>query len=336
MNRPFRTVAVTFLAAPLAALLAGGFARAADPSLELVQTIVLQGKAGKLDHLTIDAKRERLFLANKSNNTVDIVDLKEGKLLRQIKGQNGVQGLAYAADLDRLFVALGTGGLLNIFDGENYKPLKTIKFTDDADNARYNPATGLVYVAHAEKALAVVDAKTFAVKATVQLPGGGESFSLESARPRLYIACPDAGEVTVVDTEKNEAVAHYPIKTAGNFHAVTLDETAHRLYIACRKEPTLVVMDTETGKEIDHAAIPGGADDLHFDAKRKQLFVSCGDSFLAVLKVNDADHIEVVDKIPTAEGAKTCLYVPETGRLYLAVPRQEGKDGPEIRVFQVK
>lgn len=52
--------------------------------------------------------------------------------------------------------------------------------------------------------------------------------------------------------------------------------------------------------------------------------------------MNDADHIEVTDKVPTADGAKTCLYVEETGRLYLAVPRQEGKEGPEIRVFQVK
>jgi hypothetical protein len=62
----------------------------------------------------------------------------------------------------------------------------------------------------------------------------------------------------------------------------------------------------------------------------------CGGGNLAVLKATDADHVEVVDKIATAEGAKTCLYVPETGRLYLGVPRQQGKEGSEIRVFQVK
>src|SRR5262249_30104158 len=56
---------------------------AAEPSkLELVQTIVLKGKAGKLDHLTLDAKRDRLFLANTVNGTLDVVDLKAGKLLK--------------------------------------------------------------------------------------------------------------------------------------------------------------------------------------------------------------------------------------------------------------
>jgi len=94
-------------------------------ALELVQTIVLKGKPGKLDHLALDGQRDRLFLANTVNGTLDVVDLKTGKLLRQVPGQTGVQGLAYAADLDRLFVGLGGGGLCNVFDGATYKLLKT-------------------------------------------------------------------------------------------------------------------------------------------------------------------------------------------------------------------
>src|SRR5579884_3191318 len=91
-------------------------AKGADSSsFELIQTIDLKGKAGSLDHMTLDAKHQRLFVANKVNNTLDVVDLKAGKLLRQIRGQSGVQGLAYAPDVDRLFAALGGGGLVNIF-----------------------------------------------------------------------------------------------------------------------------------------------------------------------------------------------------------------------------
>ena len=54
-----------------------------------------------------------------------------------------------------------------------------------------------------------------------------------------------------------------------------------------------------------------------------------------IRKVADADYVEVTDKI-AAEGAKTCLFDADAGRLYLAVPRQQGKEGPEIRVFQAK
>src|SRR5437868_650165 len=152
-----------------------GIAPAAEP-LELVQTITLKGKAGKLDHLALDAKRDRLFLADTSNGTLDVVDLKAGKLLKQVAGQSGIQGVAYAADLDRVFVGLGTGGYCNVFDGADYKPLKTIKFADDADNVQYDPMRSLTFVAHAEKALGVVDAKTFAVKPDIKLAGAAEGF----------------------------------------------------------------------------------------------------------------------------------------------------------------
>src|SRR5258707_12060147 len=71
--------------------------------LELVQTIPLKGKPGGLDHLALDGKRDRLLVANKANNTLDVVDLKAGKLLKQVPNQTGVQGVAYAADLDRVY-----------------------------------------------------------------------------------------------------------------------------------------------------------------------------------------------------------------------------------------
>ena len=312
-------------------------ASAAEPaSLELMGTIVLKGKPGKLDHLALDAKRERLFVANKVNNTLDVVDLKAGKLLQQLPNQFGVQGIAYAADLDRVYSALGTGGFCNVFDGNDYKLLKTIKFADDSDNVRYNAKTGRVYVAHAEKSLGVIDAKTNALVADIKLPGAGEGFELEKARPRLYISVPSASLVAVIDTDKNEVVGRYPVKQAGNFHPVVIDEPNHRLLVGCRKAPMLVVLDSESGKEVAGIPIPGEIDDLYLDASRKRLYACCGEGYLAVIKQQDADRYEVQEKIPTAKGAKTCFFDADSGRLYLAVPRQEGKEGPEIRVYQAR
>ena len=41
-----------------------------------------------------------------------------------------------------------------------------------------------------------------------------------------------------------------------------------------------------------------------------------------------------VATIPTASGARTALFVPALGRLYLAVPHR-GTQGAEIRVYAV-
>jgi DNA-binding beta-propeller fold protein YncE len=312
-------------------------ASAADPSaLELVGTISLKGKAGNLDHLAYDAKRDRLLVANKTNNTLDVVDLKAGKLLKQITGQGGIQGIAYAADLDKIFVGLGSGGYCNVFDGESLKLVGTAKFKDDSDNVRYNPRTHLVYVAHAENELGVIDAKTNKVKTNVKLPGQAEAFQLETGRPRLYLNVPSPSQVVVIDTEKNEVITNYPVKKASGGHPMALDEAGHRIFVGCRKEPMVVVLDSETGKEIAGVSIPADVDDLFLDAKRKRLYASCGEGFLVVIKQGDGDKYEVVEKIPTTRGARTSLFVPATDRLYLAVPRQEGKEGPEIRIYKVR
>jgi DNA-binding beta-propeller fold protein YncE len=325
MKRMFSAVALAALAmsAPAA-------------ELELVQTIQLKGKPGGLDHLALDTKRDRLLVANKANNTLDVVDLKEGKLLTQKENQTAIQGVAYVPDLDRIFVGLGSNGLCNAFNAENYSTLKTIKFKDDADNVRYNPALKVVYVAHAEKELGVIDAKTFAVKTNVKLPAGAESFVIESKRPRTYLATPSPCQVVVIDTEKNEVAATHAVKSASGAHPVALDEANHRLFVGCRKEPMLVVMDTETGKEVATVPIAEDVDDLFYDAKTKRLYASCGEGALVVMEQQDADKYKVLEKLDTVKGARTCLYVADTKRLYLAVPRQEGKEGPEVRVYQAK
>jgi two-component system heavy metal sensor histidine kinase CusS len=98
----------------------------------------------------------------------------------------------------------------------------------------------------------------------------------------------------------------------------------------------LAALDQDSGKEVARVAIPNGIDDMFYDAKRKRLYASCATGFLAVVGPVDADRYELVAKVPTVERAKTCFFDPEEGRLYLAVPRQPGKEGPEVWVYQVR
>src|SRR5262249_52854107 len=98
---------------------------AAEPvSLKLLETIPLKGPEGRLDHLALDAHNARLFVANMANSSLDIVDLKAAKLVKQIPDQKKIQGIAYVPDLDRIFVGNGEDGVCNVFDGKAYTLLK--------------------------------------------------------------------------------------------------------------------------------------------------------------------------------------------------------------------
>src|SRR5262249_40570802 len=202
-------------------------------TLKLVQTIRLRGAPGRLDHLAIDTKHGRLFVANLSNNSLDIVDLKAGKLIKQIPDQKKIQAIAYAADLDRIYVGNGIGGECNVFDGKDYRLLKSIKLPG-ADNVRYQASRHLVYVGHAEKTLSAIDARTYEVKAEIKLPGRPEGFQLETKRPRLYMNTVDPTRLVVVETDKNAVLHNYPIKLADRAYPMALDEANRRIFLGIR------------------------------------------------------------------------------------------------------
>lgn len=337
LDRPGCPVAIVCCASVVLAMCQVSSVSAGAPTLERVHIIKLSGRAEKkLDHLALDAKRDRLFVANTANRTLDIIDLKQAKLLKSVPEQKGIQGVTYAPSLDRVFVGLGVDGYCNAFDGKSYALLKSLPFPTDADNVRYDPRTGVVFVAHLDTSLGIVDAKTLTVKADLTLPGFPESLTLEKQRPRMYMNTPSPAGVMVFDTEKREVIKTYLLKRATGNYPLVLDEPNCRLFIGCRKEPMVVVMDSETGQEIAGVPVPHDIDDLFFDAKRKRLYAACGEGFLAVIRQVDADRYESLEKLPTSKLARTCLFDADTSRLFLAVPQFGAMQSPEIWVYKVR
>jgi DNA-binding beta-propeller fold protein YncE len=312
----------------------------ADESpLERVQTIELKGPVGGLDHLAVDAKRGRLFVANTINDSLDIVDLKAGKLFRQVSGQGRIRGIAYSPEADRIFVGNGTGGVCNTFDGERYDLIKSIPLGDDTDNVRYNPRTRRIYVVHADTELAVIDAKDFTLRSPIALPQSLGAFQLEASRPRMYMNAKAEGQVVVIDMDRDEVVSRFPVAPAGQNAAVAIDESDHRLFVGCRKNPSLVVMDSDSGKIVASVPIPGDVDDLSYDARRKLIYASCGDGAIAVIRQVDADRYESLGTVTTVKGARTSIFNPEDGRLYVAVPRRAERPDqqhPEVWVYRAR
>ena len=235
-SQPPCDVSAAWTALTMALLAAVISAEADEPPLERVQTIALKGPVGGLDHLAIDAKRGRLFVANTVNDSLDVVDLKAGKLLKQVPGQGRIRGIDYSPDVDRVFVGNGTGGVCNTFDGENYELIKSVPLGDDADNVRYNPRTQRIYVVHADTELSVIDARDFTrpqPDRTAQGPGGVQTGNGPTADVRQR----QGGQVVVIDTEKDEVIGQFPVAPAGGNAAVAIDEPNHRLFIGCRKNP---------------------------------------------------------------------------------------------------
>jgi DNA-binding beta-propeller fold protein YncE len=277
-----------------------------------------------------------LFVANTANDSLDVVDLRAGKLLKQVPGQGRIRGIDYSPEVDRIFVGNGTGGICNTFDGETYELIKSVPLGGDADNVRHNPRTGRLYVVHADTELSVIDTRDYSLRSPIALPKDLGAFKLEKRRPRMYLNAKE-GHVVVIDTQEDRVVDRFAVAPSGVNAAVAIDEPNRRLFVGCRTNPALVVMDSDTGKIVASLPIPGDVDDLSIDPARRRIYASCGAGAIAVIGQKDADRYESLATITTAKRARTSIFNPEDGCLYLAVPRlaeRPEQKGPEIWVYR--
>lgn len=303
--------------------------------IALVRAIELPRVQGRLDHLALDSTGDRLFVAALGNNTVEVVDVKNGSHLKSLPGFREPQGIASAPDVKMIAVANGQGEGLQLLDANDYHVAKAAALGDDSDNVRYDSATKRLYVGYGSGALAAISADDASVLGHVKTAGHPESFQLERSGPRIFVNVPTAQQIAVVDRNALKITATWPISGAKANYPMALDESNHRLFVGCRQPAKVLVFDTATGKEVAALDIVGDTDDMFYDASRKRLYVAGGDGAIDVLDARPSATLTRLARVATASGARTALFAPEQSRLYLAVPHRETQRA-EIRVYEVR
>jgi hypothetical protein len=303
-------------------------------SLHLESEIVLTGVEGRIDHLAADVADKRVFIAALSNGTLEIVDLAQGKRTAEIKGLKEPQGVAYVPTSGAVYVAGGGDGTVRSFDSHTLKPLHDVTLGSDADNLRYDAAHEQLLAGYGSGAIAVLGLD-LSKRASFALPAHPESFQFAADGQHVYVNLPDNRSIASIDLSKqtvNPAWAHP--SASGNF-AMALDKTIHRLFIPCRKPARLQTINTDTGAISTWTMTVGDADDIFVNETLRLVYVIGGDGYVDVLYVRAADAMVSRQRMTTAAGARTGLYVPEWSKLLVAAPRQ-GTNEARLLVFSIE
>lgn len=293
---------------------------AGEPALELVATIPMPGVKGRIDHLDIDAKRHRLFVAALENNTLEVVDVERNRHEKSVSGFGEPQGLIYLPEWNRVYVANGSADRVDILDAGSLAPLKRIDKLDDADNVRYDAAGRKVLVGYGKGALRMLYPDTGESAGDIPLSGHPESFQLEQNGNRVFVNVPTARHVAVVDRVKREVLATWEVPGATANFPMALDEKGRRLFVGARSPAVMVVYDIDSGKAVAKVPIGGDADDIFFDPKRKRVYVICGEGRVDTFRQETPDRYTNQGSAKTAPRARTGLFVLEEGKLYVAAP----------------
>jgi len=309
--------------------------------IKLIQTFELPAEVkGNFDHFGIDLKGGRLFATPEGYHAVVVFDLKTGKLVHKIDGIGKPHAVLYREDLNRIYVTDGDAGDLKIFDGKTYGLVSSVKLLEDADSIGYDPVTKYLYIDNGGgdvhqtySMLSVIDTTAGKKLADLKIDGETlEAMALEKSTSKMYLNNRARNQISVVDREKRELVASWPVTQCKPNVAMALDEANHRLFVACRSG-VISVLDTQTGKEVTSFPITKGVDDITYDPASKRVYAAC-DGAVDIYEQSSPDSYKLLANVSTGPLGRTARLVPELKRYFVAVP-QHGTTSARVLVFDV-
>src|ERR1700674_360417 len=194
--------------------------------MKLVQTIELPNVEGYFDHMAVDVKGQRLFLPGEHQRTIEVIDLRTGKVIHTITGFGGdPRKTIYLPETNEIWVDDGDA-TCKAFSGETYELVKNIPLTGHEldkdsrrvpDNGVYDPATHLFYLGDradglkkegAKGSIEIVDIKNGKLAGSIEVDGlNPAGLALDPASPRLFVVMGDTSQVVVIDREKRTVIA---------------------------------------------------------------------------------------------------------------------------------
>jgi DNA-binding beta-propeller fold protein YncE len=282
------------------------------PAFKKTKEISLPGGAF-FDYLTVHEKK--LYLAHSPK--IEVIDLEKGEKVGEVEGVDGAHGIAIVAEAGRGFATAGTKNKLVVFDLKTNKATKEIATGKKPDAVLYVTTAKEVWTMNGKDGtVTCVDPTSLEVKKTIDV-GGKLEFAVESpSRGMVYVNVEDQAVTAVIDTKKHEVVSRIKLEGGKDPTGLALDEKNGVLFVGSEKK--LLYVDAVGGKVIGSQEIADGCDGVAFDPETGCAFASCGEGPTTVVHETDGKTFELVTRLETAPGARTCTLDRATHRVYIA------------------
>ena len=246
----------------------------------------------------------------------------------------------------------------SMFDVKTMKLIKTIEVPDkfSADGIYCDAANDRVYIgSHPTKSLMVVDAKDGAVLGNIDL-GGTPEQTIGDGKGMIYQVLQERpGSVAVIDAKTMKVTANYSFGENGSCNGLALDAKNGILFAACgavgvapsRGVPgqpvppaapatpaapppqAMVILSAKDGTVLARLPLAGSSDGAAFNPQTMEAFSTQGNGTLTVIKETSPTKFEVVQNLPTMNGARTIAFDSKTGHLFaMSVERGQAPPPP--------
>ena len=304
-------------------------------SLSLQNTINLPNVHERIDHMDFDSKTNRLFVGALENDSLEIIDAKQGKIIKSIKNLGGPQGVVYVEQYSTIYVSCRNNGDLVAIDSNTYLPRNKISFSDEADNLHYLKSSDELLLGYGNGGLAIVDPSDLSVKGKVELDGHPEGIVGEEDGNLVYVNVPGSDTVYTIDRKTYKIVEKNKSNGVSSNFPIALNEKEDVLAYYTRVPNQVVFMNPKTGTLLRTYSGTSDVDDMFFEPKTGFLYLIGGNGRVEVVSLDKDKEVRLVSKTITGSGARTGLLSTDSSQLFVAVPEKNGESA-KILIFRLK
>ncbi len=282
--------------------------------------------AGGWDYIAVN--NNKLYVSH--GTQVNILDKKTGDSLGVIPNTTGVHGIAFVNALNKGYTSNGRLNNVTVFDLTTNKILGQIATGANPDAIFYDDFSKKIITCNGRSnSLSVIDPSTDKVVDTVALSGKPET-AVSDGEGKVFVNIEDKSSISEVDIKNFKVENTWSIAPGDSPSGLAIDRKTKRLFAGCDNK-MLVVLNAENGAVISTPAIGDGCDGTAFDPELNYVYSSNGEGILTVIKEVSKDKYEVVENVPTKQGARTLALDQETHTVYLPTANFKAAENGERR-----
>ncbi len=342
-SRVWTACAILLLAGVVGTSLLVGRVTGADMSFALplpnVAIPPVQGKTGSFDIMEIDQAAHLLYVADRTDQGVDVFDISTpaARYVKTIAFGVGTNGVSVAKNVNKLFVTTNDSRVV-IVDADpssvSYHTAVASLSTGGkkrADELDYDPRDRKIYAANSDDGIVVsIDAvRNRIIKKWDNVGEGLEQPRYNAGNGMMYMTSSDQNAVFQFDPVRDTLVKKFDVGAACNPNGLAINPRTNQALLGCsnKKTPMATLWDLNAGK-VAQTFPQVGAGDMTIYSAKADLFFFAASNYPPgpVIGVFTGTNPRWVANIPSVRGAHALAY-DETNYVLYAInqtPNQAG------------
>lgn len=301
------------------------------PGLRLVREIPLPGPANRFDYQSVDPASGRIYMNHMNAGRTIVFDANYGRVIAEVMDVPRATGVWAVPRHHQIYISAAGNHEVAIVDDQSLKITSRVEGIGFPDGIAYANGADKVFVSdESGEADIVIDPKTGARRATIQLGGEAGNTRYDSVSRCILVAAQTRNQLVAIDPVSERIVQRYALPGSDGPHGFTLDEPDRLAFVTSEGNAHLQVVDLRTMKIIQTLEGPDDPDVLAWDPSWRRLYVGAESGAVSAYWL-DGNALRQLGEM-RAPHAHTVSVDPRTHLIYVPLENVNGR--PVLRIYE--